>query len=211
MNNEIVFTFYLTIAVLMISSTLTFIQAFRPNSLNVKYIMGLEATIGFIATYFYGLFIISINDKLNWDDITIIRYLDWTLTTPLLLISLSLFLAYNLNMKISMLFVIPLLVLNYIMLYIGYLGEKKVLQKLTASILGFIPLFTIIYIIFNKFIQKSKHLVNKAFFYIFAFVWSLYGVAYMLDDVNKNVLMNILDMIAKAFVGIGMWYYLTQK
>ena len=211
MNTEIVFTFYLTLTFLFIASTLTFIQAFRPNPPHVKYIMGLEATIGFIAAYFYAIFITTINGPVNWNEITIIRYMDWALTTPLLLISLCLFLGYNTNVKVKMILLLPLLVLNYIMLYVGYLGEKGVLEKITASILGFIPLLTVIYIIYNTFIQNSKHLVNKVFFYTFAVIWSLYGIIYMLDEVNKNILMNIMDMIAKAFVGIGMWYYLTQK
>jgi bacteriorhodopsin len=211
MDKAIIFTFYLTFAFLMIASTLTFIQTFCSNPLNVKYIMGLEATIGFIAAYFYSVFISTIHEQVNWDEMTIIRYMDWSLTTPLLLISLCIFLGHNQHIKINTFVVVSLLVLNYIMLYVGYLGEKKVLEKINACILGFIPLAAVIYIIYTTFIEKSKHLVNKIFFYIFAIIWSLYGIVYMLDEVTKNILMNVLDMIAKAFVGIGMWYYLTQK
>jgi hypothetical protein len=47
-------------------------------------------------------------------------------------------------------------------------------------------------------------------FYFYLVVWSLYGIVYMFDDETKNVFTNILDLIAKCFVGLGVWAYYVR-
>jgi hypothetical protein len=37
----------------------------------------------------------------------------------------------------------------------------------------------------------------------------MYGVVYYMDEYNKNRITNVLDMIAKAGVGIVLWLYYT--
>jgi hypothetical protein len=41
-------------------------------------------------------------------------------------------------------------------------------------------------------------------------VWSMYGIVYMLNEEYKNISMNILDFIAKCFIGLGLWAYYTK-
>jgi hypothetical protein len=41
-------------------------------------------------------------------------------------------------------------------------------------------------------------------------VWSLYGLVYLLGDVYKNIAFNLLDLIAKCFIGIGLWAYFAK-
>ena len=47
-------------------------------------------------------------------------------------------------------------------------------------------------------------------FGIYVFIWGLYGFVYLLDEENKNIMYNILDVTAKCFVGLGLWTYFTK-
>ena len=38
----------------------------------------------------------------------------------------------------------------------------------------------------------------------------VYGVVYMFNEEYKNISMNILDCIAKCFVGLGLWAYFSK-
>jgi hypothetical protein len=93
------------------------------------------------------------------------------------------------------------------MLFIGYLGEIKYIQRGIACILGFVALLLMMFIIYKEFIQKSNHFINKVMFYLFVVVWLFYGIAYLFESKTKNITFNLLDLISKAFVGIGMWLY----
>jgi hypothetical protein len=44
-------------------------------------------------------------------------------------------------------------------------------------------------------------------FWIFATIWSGYGIAYMFDEEAKNIAYNILDVTAKALFGVVLWLY----
>ena len=51
---------------------------------------------------------------------------------------------------------------------------------------------------------------NKLLYWAFVVFWSLYGVAYWLDEKEKNVMYNVLDLFSKCFVGIFFWAYFTK-
>ena len=38
----------------------------------------------------------------------------------------------------------------------------------------------------------------------------LYGVVYLFDEEYKNIITNILDLITKCLVGLGLWIYYTN-
>jgi bacteriorhodopsin len=185
----------------------------RTSDSMVRHILNLETVISIIAAFFYNVFITDIKEKknqnkeINWNQFTLLRYVDWSLTTPFMLLSLCLFLSYNIKTNLKLFIILPIFVLNYVMLYLGYLGELNTLTRLNACLLGFIPLLGMIGIIYNTYIVNCRHLINKVIFYLFLVVWSLYGIAYMMDNVTKNIIINILDLISKAFIGIGMWLY----
>ena len=212
-TSNIEFSFYITFVFLTTTATITFIEALRTRDNTVRHILNLETAISVIAAFFYNVFITEIKEKKNenkqidWDYFTLLRYSDWSLTTPFMLLSLCLFLSYNTNTKLKLFIILPIWILNYLMLYIGYLGERNTINRMNACILGFIPLFIMLGIIYKSFILNCKHFINKIIFYIFLVVWSSYGIAYMMDEVTKNIIMNVLDLIAKALIGIGMWLY----
>ena len=152
------------------------------------------------------------------------RYVDWALTTPTMLIELSLYLIYLQNkekgLDVTKLNFFNLLIensttisyvvfLNWLMLIFGYLGEINIIDTLTGVILGFVPFLIYYYIIYVKYARESKD-GWKLFWYFFTF-WSLYGVVALLPYYIKNALYNILDLFAKNFFGLFLSYIILSK
>ena len=204
------FSFYITYVLLLTTGTITFIEALRNKNLMVQHIMNLENCISVVAGYFYSV----MNEKLKkmkeikWKEITMLRYVDWAITTPIMLLVLSLVLSFNTNTKIKLHWFALTVVFNYLMLYFGYLGETG-MEKGTASILGFLFFFLTYGLVFANYLTKYNR-DNWIIFSMFVIVWSIYGVAYHFEEERKNIIYNYLDVTSKCFVGIGLWIYYTK-
>ena len=106
--------------------------------------------------------------------------------------------------------ILSIVALNYLMLYTGYLGEVGQMGRLASMIVGFIPFVILFSIVFTVFVLPKYVYANYVLFSVFVTIWALYGVVYMLSEEYKNIAMNVLDCIAKCFVGIGLWMYYTK-
>jgi bacteriorhodopsin len=214
-NDSLEVSFYITFVFLTTTATITIIEALRTNVPAVRHIMNLETAISVIAAFFYNKFITKIdeyksNAHIDWKEFTLLRYIDWSITTPFMLLSLCLFLGTNTKIPLHSYVIIPVWILNYIMLYLGYLGEVGTITQAAACISGFIPLFLVIFIIYKTFIENQKSTANTILFSIFGIIWSCYGLVYLLPEKQKNITMNVLDLIAKCLVGLGMWMYYVK-
>lgn len=177
----------------------------------------LEVLVQFIEGSFYIYWLYNFNNILN---ITPKRYFDWVFTTPTMLVNLIFYLIYlqykeNNNSDKLQFFelfnqefytIIIVLLLNWLMLFFGYLGEINVIPVLLGVSLGFIPFLIYYYIIYSKYAVLS----NSGFqiFLYFLFFWSLYGVVAILPYKIKNTCYNILDLFSKNFFGIFLTYIL---
>lgn len=212
--SSVYFSFYVTYILLLTTSTITFIEAIRTQNPTIRHVLNLETCITLIAGYFYSVFVTKIdkkeNPELDWNEITKTRYMDWCITTPLMLLTLCIVLGNNIKKPVYFTTFVSIVILNYIMLYIGYLGEQQQIERIYASIFGFIPFFGMFYIIFSRFVQPKFRLDNYILYGIYLFVWSLYGIVYLFQEETKNMITNILDLIAKCFIGIGLWGYYTK-
>jgi bacteriorhodopsin len=150
------------------------------------------------------------NKPVDWKDITKTRYIDWTITTPMMLLALCIVLGSNINKKVELSAISIVLLLNYCMLYIGYLGETNVINLLLASVIGFIPFTGMFYFVFKNFVQPKYNFANYCLYFFYLLVWSLYGVVYLFKEEYKNICMNILDSIAKCLIGLGLWAYYSH-
>lgn len=210
------FSFYINYVFLLTTATITFIEAITTKSSTVRNVMNLETAISVIAGYFYSTFVEDIkqdeknNKVIDWAKITTTRYIDWSMTTPLMLIVLCLVLSDNIQKKVSLKVITGVLILNYAMLYLGYLGEVKSIDRLYSLIFGFIAFFGLFYLIFINYVSPKFVKANYILFYFFTIVWAFYGIVFMFNEVYKNIAMNILDCISKCFVGIGFWFYFTK-
>jgi len=212
-----VFSFYLTYILLLTTATITFIEAIRTKIPAVQHIMNLETCISLIGGYFYSVFNEKLrkyqdhaNMNIDWNEITQIRYIDWAITTPFMLLVLSLVLSFNSKTKIRFHWFALTILFNYMMLYIGYLGETEKLERMIADILGFLAFFVTFGIIFMQYVLPRFNRDNYILFALYVSVWGMYGIAYIFDELNKNILMNYLDLISKCLIGIGLWIYYTK-
>jgi bacteriorhodopsin len=210
------FSFTITYILLLTTATITIIEALRTKHFHVRHVLNLETCISVVAAYFYSVFVSKIEEhgktdtKIDWADITKTRYIDWAITTPMMLLALSTVLAFNIGKAIPLSVLITVILLNYAMLYIGYLGEIGTLTKMTAMLSGFIPFIAMFGIIAYKFLLSKYNSANYLFFVAFVFIWSCYGLVYLFDEEYKNIFMNILDLVAKCFVGLSLWLYYSH-
>ena len=197
-------SFLVSYLVLLGYSFITFIEAVRTLDMNVRHIMNIETTVGIIASIVYSQFYEQIKTG-NYDlkSFSQLRYIDWFVTTPLILLGLLLFYQTHLA-AVSYIVFSQIVLLNWAMLYAGYLGEEGTISKETGFTAGFGFLSLIFYLIYTKCIPKGT---NPIAFIIFAILWSLYGIAYLQNEEVKNLSYNILDVFAKALFGVGLWMF----
>ena len=152
-------------------------------------------------------------------NITPFRYLDWSITTPLMLITLSAFLNHD-ETKPTRLSdflsnhtgsIIKIVLLNATMLLFGLIGEFGYLSVYTSTALGFIPFILNFNHIKDTFLSSSKDKVKNILFYWFVFFWALYGVFAVMNYTIKNTGYNILDIFAKNFFGVFLAYIILSK
>ena len=211
-----VFSFYLTYILLLTTATVTLIEALRTKIPAVQHIMNLETCISLVAGYFYSVF----NDKIKtchakkepiiWKEITQLRYIDWAITTPIMILVLSLVLSFNSKTKIRLHWFLTSIFFNYVMLYTGYLGETGKLERMMSQILGFIAFIITFGVIYIQYLLPQFNFDNMIIFWAFVIVWGLYGVAFNFNELDKNITYNYLDLISKCLIGIGLWIYYTK-
>ena len=208
-SNSAVFTFMLTYTILLTTATITLIEALRTKTPRVRHILNLETCISLVAGYYYGVFITKVQDvkkPVDWSEITKLRYIDWGITTPMMLLALSLVLAMNSKTVVHFPTIFLIVILNYCMLFMGYIGEAYPNYRFLCMICGFIPFTVMFYLIYKNYYGKNI-LSNKVMFSLYLFVWGLYGIVYMFEEITKNICYNVLDLIAKCLIGLGLWVY----
>ena len=128
----------------------------------LKEMMVLELFVQLIEGSFYIYWLYDFKNILN---ITPNRYFDWVITTPTMLINLIFYLIFlqykdnNTTDKLTFLnlcktefpTIITVLLLNWMMLLFGYLGEISAIPVLLGVLLGFIPFLIYYYIIYKKY------------------------------------------------------------
>ena len=93
-NHELInSSFYITYAFLMTTATITFIEAIRTKDDKIRNILNLETCISVVAAFFYGKFVSMFEKQtqnVDYKQINFTRYVDWSITTPIMLLVLVL-------------------------------------------------------------------------------------------------------------------------
>ena len=213
---NIVLSFQMSYIILLTTATITFIESIRTNIPMVRHIFNLETCVSLVAAYFYSLFLERLKDfeeknkMIDWAEMTKIRYMDWVITTPMMLVVLCGTLAYNSKTKVLLVPIAGIILLNYVMLGLGYLGEINTLDKITAASGGFLTLFAMFGAIYYYFIHPKQKTVNYILYGFYLAVWSMYGVVYFFPEETKNIGLNVLDVLSKCLLGLGLWVYFTK-
>jgi hypothetical protein len=216
--------FYITLVISIIIQIITgiievgafFVKVPTIYSL-IKQLLIVELVVQFFEGTFYLWLTYNFTKVLN---VTPHRYIDWVITTPTMLITLMIYLIYlnksvehktnDLDLftifKDNLNIFIPVVLLNWLMLLFGYLGEIKIIPVLLGVFLGFIPFLIYYYLIYVNYVTQNASEYGYALFWYFFFFWSLYGVVTVLPYYVKNSFYNILDLFAKNFFGIYLSY-----
>lgn len=227
MNNNIIFdTGYISLIIQLITGILGSIGIFI--KLNVKdkiltEIIIMETVVQFIEFLFYLWLVFSISARSA--NVTSIRYFDWFITTPIMLITTILYFAYNSdndkfkdeNGNINLLsvfkkdykIIVKFIIYNFLMLLFGFLGELGYLDRNIALLLGTIFFLLSFQIIYEYYANLDED--NKPLFYFIFIIWSLYGVAFLFNYKYRNVSYNILDIFSKNFYGLYIFYKIIKK
>lgn len=190
----------------------------------LKQLLSFELAVQVIEGLFYTWLVLSFN---NVDDITKYRYYDWLITTSLMLFTLIIYIEYlkDESRSISEIYnehkstINTVLILNFMMLQLGYLSEIKKIPTNTSVSVGFIPFVLYYKIIYDKFIKDDrlkglddgvKKEIRLLFWYFFIF-WGSYGVAAYMPYKQKNILYNVLDLFSKNFFGLFLSYKVYKE
>ena len=215
-------TIYASLVVQIITTLISLDGLFKKikeKDFVLKEILVLEGFVQLIETVFYIWVIFSIH---NLSKVTPRRYIDWTFSTPIMLISTIVFMKYqeyrenNIDKTFKMIDffkenknnIIKIFVYNGLMLLCGFLGEAGIIDKRIGIPLGFVFFYLSFDLIYKEYGKKSD--LGKKLFTFLVIVWGLYGVAAMTDLKTKNISYNILDIIAKNFYGLFIYYIILQ-
>jgi bacteriorhodopsin len=197
-------SFFTSYLVLFGYTIITLIEAIRTPSVLVRHIMNIETAVSLVAGLVYGYLYEEVKKpQVDLEKIMRIRYIDWSITTPLILLSILLF--YNGEGAIDYRTFLGIAALNGGMLYSGYLGETGAVSKMTGGIAGFAFFGAMVWLFYTCCIPAKG---SPIVFYVFAAIWALYGVVYYIEDEEtKNLGYNVLDITAKALFGVVLWSY----
>ena len=190
-------------------------------------ILGLETIVQFVEMVFYVWIASSV---LNVNKMASRRYIDWVITTPMMLLSTIMFMKYkevketketkgndDLDKK-------PLTTKNFLtdnkeniflifgynllMLLFGYLGETNVISNYISIPIGFIFFIKSFEVIYKNYANKT--LQGEKLFLFLTIIWGLYGVAATFSANLKNVSYNVLDIVSKNFYGLYIYYEILK-
>ncbi|SDW19175.1 Bacteriorhodopsin [Marinococcus luteus] len=159
---------------------------------------------------------------------TEIRYVDWLITTPLLLIKFPLLL--GLKGKVGNLLLVKLLIADVIMIVSGYIGETSINAAggftqlgLWSFVIGTAAWFYIIYLLYTSVTAAAKKKpapIKKALMNMRLFIligWAIYPIGYAVTllysgievQLTRELIYNFADLTNK--VGFGLIAFFAVK
>ena len=181
----------------------------------IQDLLVIETIVQIVELVFYLAFLKKLSTSV--DGMAKTRYYDWFITTPTMLLSTIVYFEYLERIETNGVpFRFPdflkqnkenitfITTANFLMLLSGYLYEINHIDIVSATVLGYVFFLVTFGFIYDNYARKSS--MGKKLFGLLFVIWGLYGVAFLLDDVAKNNAINILDLFAKNFFGIFLFY-----
>ena len=210
MTNPVYMSFLLAFLALSGTTVITFLASFTQEAQEYRYLKTAlisETCVNAIAGFTYVYFMTYLYDSnITLENVTSLRYIDWVLTTPFLLLSFALFSSYSFDKEdnIDLTPIIYIVVLNTFMLVFGFLGEEGQISNRLALIGGFAAFIGLFYTIWDAYVKdKSSEMTN--IFIPFLIIWALYGIAFLFSGAAKEISYNFLDLVSKTGFGIFLW------
>jgi len=212
-------TIYFSIIVQIISTVITWEGLFvdlKGSEQVLKEILAIENIVQIIEFTFY-LNIASYNTDVA--KMGSLRYVDWFITTPTMLFTTIVYMEYNntkgrgeiLDVKkfisLNRMKIYKIFVNNFFMLLCGLLVERNIINRYLGISIGFY-FFYQTFLIIQSYVKKNS--INDKLYKFLVIVWGLYGFAALLSNKNKNVSYNLLDLVAKNFYGLYIYFLIKS-
>ena len=212
-------TVYFSIIIQIISTVITWeglFEKLKGSDVVLKEILAIENIVQIIEFTFY-LYIASYNTDVN--KMGSIRYIDWFVTTPTMLFTTIVYMEYN-NVKnkeelldvkkfisLNKMKMYQIFINNFFMLVCGLLVERNIISMYLGIPLGFYFFYQTFKIIHT---YTKNNVINDRLYTFLVIVWGLYGFAAMLSNKNKNISYNLLDLVAKNFYGLYIFFLIKS-
>ena len=212
-------TVYFSIIIQIISTVITWeglFEKLKGSDVVLKEILAIENIVQIIEFTFY-LYIASYNTDVN--KMGSIRYIDWFVTTPTMLFTTIVYMEYN-NVKnkgelldvkkfisLNKMKMYQIFINNFFMLVCGLLVERNIISMYLGIPLGFYFFYQTFKIIHT---YTKNNVINDRLYAFLVIVWGLYGFAAMLSNKNKNISYNLLDLVAKNFYGLYIFFLIKS-
>lgn len=214
---------YISLAVQLVTGIIGAVGLFIPTGPEHKILKSvlLQETVVQVIEFFVYVLIVL---KFNLDSMATTRYYDWFFTTPIMLFTTIVYYKYTewreKNKDTSQLtiraflndhksLILTIFFCNLGMLLSGYLGEIGAVDKYIACITGFIFFAASFAVIYSNFAKNST--IGKVMFSFMLFLWTMYGVVYLMPTVTKNIGFNALDLFAKNFFGVFLMVVILRN
>ena len=195
-----------SLCVQIIVGGVTAASAALSKSPELGIVINLELGSQLVEFAWYALVVVYYRRILTWT-----RYIDWVISTPLMLLSLALFFQYRAGVpQDTWPSIAGVLCLNALMLACGFAFELGAVAKWPGLVGGSVALLGSFGLLFARFVDPSDALSVWTYAINLA-VWSLYGVAASLPDVSKNVSYNALDIVSKNVLGVFLFVYVLVE
>lgn len=193
-----------------------------PEHAILTQLLGLEMFVQLIELVFYFYYSASF----HLESLARIRYFDWFLSTPIMLFTMAAYFTYKNKdeqrnkeenkegLSLSDFYVVNqqslwiIFIANFFMLLFGYLGENGSLSRPTSFTLGSAAFLVSFYTLYDKFARFSES--SRILFSIMFVLWSGYGLGFLFSNVSKNIIFNVLDILAKNFFGLFLAYQIQR-
>lgn len=185
---------------------------FLPLPLNeesgLRTIFTLELSSQIVEFLWYILVVVWFKRIVTWT-----RYIDWVLSTPLMLISLAMFFHLRRGHPVEDVFahgdIWITLAFNQLMLTCGFLLETRLVPVIPGVLVGSAALVTS-FVFLGRYADITDAWSTGLFFTVYV-IWYLYGVAALLPYTPKNVGYNLLDVVSKNCYGLFLFGYILIR
>ena len=195
----------------------------------------LETSSQAVEFAYYALVVFYFGGIRTWT-----RYLDWVVSTPLMIVSFAAFFVHRASLReeleeedslssrnLSDVFgagrgeyLAAALATNTAMLLAGFLIETGTVRRRTWKAMvtlfafcAFLVTFVLLHVgyVLPRPGEERADIVSVMLLLFVYVVWGMYGAALFLDDVPKNVMYNALDVVSKNFYGVFVFAYILIR
>jgi bacteriorhodopsin len=163
----------------------------------------LELSSQLIEFAWYLIVVCKYRDITTWT-----RYIDWFFSTPVMLISTTLFFLHRSNVSYDDFLqsgrFYMMIMFNWLMLSFGFALELNAIPKIIGLSFGSAMLVAS-FSVMASFLQNDE--LSIGLFVAMCIVWALYGVAAAFPYKEKNVAYNVLDIVSKNLYGVFLTIY----